>query len=91
MHITPEILLGVLPLGSVKYGVPLPINELKRITYAIKWVIKLSRDKFYRLKPLDISTLLLDALYWKGDSYAKLLDVYKTAELNRHLVKKLFK
>lgn len=91
LHITPEVLLGVLPLGSVRYGVPLPINEFKRITYAIKWVIKLSKDKLKRLKPIDISNLLLEALYWKGDSINKLLEVYNIAEMNRHLVRKLFK
>ena len=91
LRVTPELILGNLPLGSVKYGVPLPITETKKITFAVKWIIKLLKDKnsFFTVK--SISELLIDSVYSKGDSIMKKQEVYNTAHLNRHLIRKLFK
>jgi ribosomal protein S7 len=36
LKITPEVFLVTLPLGSAKYSVPLPITEVKKISFAVK-------------------------------------------------------
>lgn len=44
LKITPDFMLMPLKLGRTIQYVPLPINERKQYTFAIKFVIKLIRD-----------------------------------------------
>jgi small subunit ribosomal protein S7 len=89
LKITPEVFLVTLPLGSVKYGVPLPITEIKKISFAVKWIVKLLKNKNSKVTVKTITDLLIASVYSKGDAIKKKEEIYKIARLNRHLVKKL--
>lgn len=78
----------LLPLklgGSVQF-VPLPISERKQYTFAIKFVIKLIRDKYRKISISLICDALVSAVYNKGISIEKKLSSY-TALSNRHLLR----
>lgn len=50
MKITPEVFFTTVKLGGGNYSVPMPITEKKKIVFAIKWALKLLRDKYKVLK-----------------------------------------
>jgi ribosomal protein S7 len=45
LKITPDILVYPLKLGGVVQKVPLPIGARKQYTFAVKWVVKLMKEK----------------------------------------------
>jgi len=71
MKITPELLLFPKKLGGIIHWVPLPIGERKQYTFAVKWVIKLLRDKYKSITLKNITETLIQAIYNKGDSFEK--------------------
>lgn len=87
LKITPQLLLIPKKIGSTTYGVPVYIGLRKQLTFAVKWVIKLLRDKYRRLRVEDVSESLIGSLFNKGLSFEKKMEVYKTAEENRHLLR----
>jgi len=87
MKITPEVMLFPKKLGGVIHWVPLPIGERKKYTFAVRWVIKLVRDKNRIITIKNLTESLISAIYNRGISIEKKLSVYKTAGTNRHLVK----
>jgi len=87
MKITPDFILLPLKLGgSLKY-VPLPITEKKQYTFAVKFVIKLIRDKNRIIKIKTIAETLILAISGKGQSIDKKMLDYGTAMQNRHLIR----
>jgi len=86
VKITPSILLLPLRLGVTLYGVPAPINERKRYTFAVKWVIKTIRDNNKRLTVDSVKEALIDALYERGVSWEKKKAVNETSAANRYLL-----
>lgn len=87
MKVTPEILLYPKKLGGKINWVPLPIGERKQYTFAVKWVIKLLKDKNRIITINSLSDCLISAIYDKGPSIEKKISVYKIADNNRHLVR----
>jgi ribosomal protein S7 len=74
-------------LGGKVLGVPLPIGERKSYTFAIKFIIKLLKDK-YRIVSLNkLVELFYATLYNKGDAIDKKLSLYKIGLENRDLVR----
>lgn len=87
LKITPDFILLPLKLGGSVQFVPLPINERKQYTFAIKFVIKLIRDKYRKLSIKLVCDALLFAVYNKGISIEKKLSLYNIALSNRHLLR----
>lgn len=79
MKITPEFILLPLKLGGTTQFVPLPISEKKQYTFAIKFVIKLIRDRFRKLSVSSICDALVLSIYNKGISIEKKTSLYQTA------------
>ena len=92
LAITPDLMLKPLRLGSVTYGVPVPITDRKQVTFVLKWTIKLLRDKHNNrnLKIPLLIELLLASYCNQGEAFNKLQDIYKTAADNRHLVRRFY-
>jgi len=89
LQITPDLILFPRKLGGSVKQVPLPITERKQYTFAIKWVIKLLRDK-HKNRTLTLSAvvdLLIDAIYDKGLAVEKKISIYKNGFANIHLMK----
>lgn len=87
MKITPEVLLFPIKQGGRVQLVPLPISERKQYTFAVKWVIKLLRDKNRVITINDLADVLIMAVYDKGPSIEKKDSVNTIANLNRHMVR----
>lgn len=65
----------------------MPICERKQYTFAVKWVIKLLRDKYGSVTTDNIAETLVSAIYGKGLSIDKKMSVYEISTSNRHLTK----
>ncbi len=87
MKVTPNIILMPIKLGGSSYGIPMPITESKRITFGIKWILKLLKDKNYFLSSKSIADILIASLYNKGFAIDKKHSLYRISSLNRHLFK----
>lgn len=87
MKIAPEVLLFPKKRGGGLQWVPLPISEKKQYTFAIKWVIKLLKDKFRVVKISTVVDVLVGAVYGKGLAIEKKDSIHAVADLNRHLVR----
>lgn len=91
MNITPEVFLRYYRSGSVKYGVGMPISERKKITFAIKWTVKLLKDKNRSLTIDNLSDAIIGSLYNKSESFKLKNELYKLAINNRYLISKYYK
>jgi ribosomal protein S7 len=87
LKITPDLILYPLKLGGVLQRVPMPICERKQYTFAVKWVIKLLRDKYGSVTTNNVAEALISAIYGKGLSIEKKMSVYEVSTSNRHLTK----
>lgn len=65
----------------------MPISEKKQYTFAIKWIVKLLKDKYRVIKMPILVELLIGAVYGKGLAIEKKDSVHAIADLNRHLVR----
>lgn len=86
MQITPDMLLFPKKMGGAIHYVPMPIGERKQYTFAIKWIIKLLRDK-NNLTLDEVASTLVNAIYQEGLSYNFKLDYYNRGMANRHLIR----
>jgi len=91
MNITPQVFLRTFKLGSVKYGIGMPISERKKISFAIKWSVKLLKDKYGVVTISNLSELIINSLYSKGDSYKLKVDLHRLAKINRFFIKRYYK
>lgn len=87
MKVTPNVILLNIKLGGASYGVPMPIDEHKRIVFGVKWVLKVIKDKKLPLTSRNIADVLISNIYNKGLALEKKHSTYKISSLNRHLLK----
>lgn len=59
VKITPSIILFPFKMGGAVHGVPMPISERKRYTFAVKWVLKAIRDRDRRLNIFTVAEALV--------------------------------
>lgn len=87
IRISPTIILLPLKASGVTQGVPFPINEKKKVTFAIKWVIKLLRENYRVYKVSTVVDILISSIYNKGLAIQKRDEVYKISFRNRHFIR----
>jgi len=87
MKIMPLVILFPKRVSGVIQGVPLPIIERKQYTYAIKWIVKVIRDKFRVVSLSKVADSLALAIYEKGDAFETKVGVYKVAVENQHMAR----
>lgn len=87
VKIAPAVLLCPYKWGGNIEGVPLPISSNKKMTFSVKWTIKLLRDKFNRLNIDDVVKILVEALYDKGYSYKTKIHYQNSGIKNKFLIK----
>jgi len=87
LKLTPTIILFPLRLGSTIRGVPMPINERKQYTFAVKWVIKSLRDKNGSVTVASVTQALENAIYGEGIAVEKRNEYSETGKFNRALLK----
>lgn len=87
MRITPNMLTVRMRFGGMTQEVPVPISEERRISFGVKWVIKLLKDKQQRLSVDTIVNLLLSTIYGKSPALTKKLQLHAKGVQNRHLIR----
>jgi len=91
INITPIIFSRPIKLGAQVHGVPTPINAVKQVSVAVKLAIQSSRMKKGIVSITNLANNLILSIYNKGPIIEKKLSLYKTAGLNRHLIRFLFR
>jgi len=91
MMVTPNIQLLPIKLGGRSIGVPVVIAEKKKASLAVKFIIKLLKERMVSLSAKFVADLLGDSIYAKGFAFERKLILYKTGSQNRHLLAKLFR
>jgi len=87
VKITPNVLLFPYKIGGKTEGVPLAISWQKKLIFATKWVIKLLKDKYKRVKLNDIVDILQSAIYSKGLAIRKKFYFNYLSTTNRYLIR----
>jgi ribosomal protein S7 len=82
--LTPNIRLFPFKRSGLVHGVPVSISFNKKISFAVKWVIKFLKDKSRVVFVPKVVELLVLAIYSKGLSFKKKQDLYSVAFLNQH-------
>jgi len=85
--ITPSVILFPLKISGGVMGVPMPIIERKRYTFAVKWVLKAIRAK-HRIVTVDsVAETITSAVYGRGLAIEQKEAVNRTASANRYLTR----
>jgi ribosomal protein S7 len=88
VKVSPDFILFSKRLGAVVHKVPLPIRERKQYTFAIKFVVKMVKDKFPRLQPFLVGEMVRwSTLHDGGQSMDMKIRMYEEGIKNRHLLK----
>lgn len=91
LQITPSLLIVPVKVGAAAKGVAFPLHEKRRITFAVKWVLKLLKDRNGSLKVEPIVDLLYNSVYGKGLAIEKKNFAHSTGLSTRYLLKRAFK
>lgn len=91
LQITPSVLIVQSRLGASHQGVPFPLSARKKITFAVKWVIKFLKDKNGQLSAKAVVDLLFNSLYNKGEAIERKRASQRTALDNRFLIQRFFR
>ena len=68
----------------------MPISERKKITFAIKWTVKLLKDKQRIVTISNLTDLIIGSIYNKSEAFKIKTETYKSAQLNRFLIRKYY-
>lgn len=87
LKLTPILVLKPLPLGSVNYDMPFPLNYWRRISFASRWIINLLKKKSRVISVEGVVSSIIGTLFDEGFSIEKKNEVYSLVTLNRHLIR----
>lgn len=87
VKIAPAVLLCPYKWGGKLEGVPLPISSNKKMTFSMKWTVKLLREKWDRLDLDNIAKTLIEGIYDKGYSYKTKMQYQYSGIKNKFLIK----
>jgi ribosomal protein S7 len=90
-QITPSLLIVPVKVGAAAKGVAFPLYEKRKITFAVKWILKLLKDKNGSVKVDSVVDLLYDSVYAKGLAVERKNFTHSTGLSTRYLLKKAFK
>ena len=90
LQITPSLVIIQGRLGASSQGVPFPLSAKKRITFAVKWIVKLLRDKHGSVTLRHLVELLHNSLYRKGEAMERKRSFQRLALTNRFLIRRFF-
>lgn len=91
LQITPSLLIIQRRMGASYKGVAFPLRAGKKITFAVKWVVKLLKDKHGAIGLKALVDLLHNSLYNKGEAFERKRFFHRTALANRFLIQRFFR
>jgi small subunit ribosomal protein S7 len=70
-------------VGGANYQVPVEVNQFRRQSLAIRWLIGYARDRGGKTMVDRLADELIDAANNRGGAYKKKEDVHRMAEANK--------
>ena len=91
LEIWKEALTNVMPhvevrsrrVGGANFQIPMPIRADRKISMAMKWLIKYSKARNDKSMALKLSAEIIAAAREEGAAYKKKSDTHKMAEANK--------
>ena len=82
-NITPHLELKVRRIGGANYQVPIEVNEDRKITLGLRWLISYARLRNEKSMTDKLANEILDAANGVGGAVKKKDDTHKMAEANK--------
>ncbi len=82
-NVKPVIEVRPRRVGGATYQVPIEVNQFRRLSLAIRWIINAARDRQGKSMEEKLASEILDAAQGRGGAIKKREDVQKMAEANR--------
>ncbi|MBA4418971.1 MAG: 30S ribosomal protein S7 [Syntrophus sp. (in: bacteria)] len=82
-NIKPELEVKARRVGGATYQVPVEVRVNRKLSLAIRWLIKYSRGRSERTMIEKLAGEIIDAFNNKGGSVKKREDTHKMAEANK--------
>jgi small subunit ribosomal protein S7 len=82
-NIKPVIEVRPRRVGGATYQVPIEVNQFRRLSLAIRWIINAARGRQGKSMEEKLASEIMDAAQGRGGAIKKREDVQKMAEANR--------
>jgi len=82
-NVAPIIEVRSRRVGGMTYQVPTEVNAKRRISLAIRWLLRAARNKRGRAMHLRLADEIMDAYRRQGTAYEMRENTHKMAEANR--------
>jgi small subunit ribosomal protein S7 len=82
-NVKPVLEVKTRRVGGANYQVPVEVNQLRRQSLAIRWLIGYARDRGGKTMTDRLAEELLDAAAGRGGAMKKKEDVHRMAEANK--------
>jgi small subunit ribosomal protein S7 len=70
-------------IGGANYQIPFPVNEDRRLTLALRWIIEAARNRKGKNMAESLALEIMDAAKGEGIAVKKKEDIHKMAEANK--------
>lgn len=70
-------------VGGSTYQVPIEVNQHRRTSLAIRWIVTYARDRGEKTMTEKLANELIDASHNRGSAVKKKEDVHRMAEANK--------
>ena len=70
-------------VGGANYQVPVEVNQFRRQSLAIRWLVSYSRDRAGKTMTDKLAEELIDAANNRGGAFKKKEDVHRMADANK--------
>ena len=82
-NVKPVVEVKTRRVGGANYQVPVEVNQFRRQSLAIRWLIGYARDRAGKTMRDKLADELLDAANNRGGAFKKKEDVHRMAEANK--------
>ena len=82
-NVKPKLEVKSRRVGGATYQVPVEVRPERRVTLAMRWLVKYSRDRGEKTMRERLAAELIDAANGRGNAVKKRDDTHKMAEANK--------
>ncbi|MHA6696882.1 30S ribosomal protein S7 [Chryseobacterium sp. A301] len=82
-NVMPHVEVRSRRVGGANFQIPMPIRADRKISMAMKWLIKYSKARNDKSMALKLATEIIAAAKEEGAAYKKKSDTHKMAEANK--------
>ncbi len=82
-NVMPHVEVRSRRIGGANFQIPMPIRADRKISMAMKWLIKYSKLRNDKSMALKLATEIIAAAREEGAAYKKKTDTHKMAEANK--------